>query len=67
MLNNIRTMEYIGTDSWSRPVYKCIETGNLYKDTTLGSKNPELYSCDDSFEGEPGFPIKSSLEIRFKK
>ncbi|MDD9309811.1 hypothetical protein PUS82_00500 [Cytobacillus firmus] len=65
--NNIRTMELIGVDDWSRPVYKCIETGILYKDITLGSDNPDLYSCSNDFEGEPGFPIKFDLEIHFKE
>jgi hypothetical protein len=65
--NNIRTMELIGVDDWSRPVYKCIETGNLYKDITLGSDSPELYSCGNDFDGEPAFPIKSGLEIHFKE
>lgn len=66
MKNNIRTMELIGIDFWSRPVYKCIENGILWKDITLGSDNPELYSCQNDFEGEPDCPIKSDLEIRFK-
>ncbi|MDA6131060.1 hypothetical protein OSK38_27285, partial [Escherichia coli] len=65
--NNIRTMELIGVDDWSRPVYKCIETGILYKDITLGSDNPDLYSCSNDFEGEPDFPIKYDLEIHFKE
>jgi hypothetical protein len=64
--NNIRTMELIGIDDWDRPVYKCIETGKLWKDITLGSENPELYSCQNSFDGEPDSPIKSDLEIIFK-
>lgn len=64
--NNIRTMESLGVDDWDRPVYKCIETDNLYKDITLGSENPELYSCNNSFDGEPDCPIKNDLEITFK-
>ncbi|WP_176397874.1 LPD11 domain-containing protein [Bacillus cereus] len=64
--NNVRTMEYIGTDDWSRPVFKCVETEQLFKDVTLGSNNPELYSCGNDFYGEPGFPIKNDLEIHFK-
>ena len=63
--NNIRTMELIGIDDWSRPVYKCIETNMLYKDITLGSKNVELYSCQNDIDGEPDCPIKSTLEIHF--
>jgi hypothetical protein len=65
MNNNIRTMQFIGTDDWDRPVYKCIETGILYKDITLGSEEPELYSCDNSFDGEPDCHINSDLEIHF--
>lgn len=65
--NNIRTMELLGEDFWSRPVYKCIETGHLYKDITLGSENPDLYSCGNDFDGEPDSPIKKELEIRFKE
>ena len=66
MTNNIRTMELLGVDYWDRPVYKYIETGILWKDITLGSENPELCSCQNSFEGEPDNPIKSDLEIHFK-
>ena len=64
--SNIRTMELIGVDFWDRPVYKCIETGNLWKDITLGSEKPDLYSCGNAFDGEPDCPIKNDLEIRFK-
>jgi len=63
--NNIRTMELIGEDDWSRPVYKCIETGSLWKDITLGSSKPDLYSCGNEFDGEPDCPIKQTLEINF--
>ena len=64
--NNIRTMELIGVDNWDRPVYKCIETGVLWKDITLGNETPELYSCQNSFDGEPDCSIKKDLEIHFK-
>lgn len=64
--NNIRTMELIGIDDWSRPVYKCLETGQLWKDITLRNENPELYSCQNNFDGEPDCPIKKELEIQFK-
>lgn len=66
MTKNIRTMELLGVDDWDRPVYKCIENGILWKDLTLGSEKPELYSCQNSFDGEPDCPIKSDLEIHFK-
>lgn len=65
-MENIRTMELIGVDFWSRPVYKCIETERLYKDITLGSDNPELYSCGNDFEGEPNCAIESHIKIHFK-
>lgn len=65
MDNNIRTMEYKGEDSWSRPVYQCIETGVLYKDITLGSETPYLCSCNNDFDGEPDCPIRSDLKIYF--
>ena len=64
-MGNIRTMEFIGVDSWSGPVYKCLETGQLWKDITLGSENPYLCSCQN-FDGEPDYPIKNELEIVFK-
>lgn len=59
-------MELLGVDDWDRPVYKCIENGILWKDLNLGGENPELYSCQNSFDGEPESPIKSDLEIHFK-
>ena len=65
-MSNIRTMELLGVDDWDRPTYKCIETGSLWKDITLGSDKPELCSCQNSFDGEPDSPIKSTLEIHFK-
>lgn len=65
--SNVRTMKLLGKDDWDRPVYQCIETKNLYKDITLGSDNPELYSCGNDFEGEPNCPIQSDLEIHFEK
>ncbi|MBH0158696.1 hypothetical protein IHV10_20135 [Fictibacillus sp. 5RED26] len=56
----------MGVDDWDRPVYKCIETNQLYKDITLGNdETPSLYCCGNVFEGEPGFPINSDLEVRF--
>lgn len=63
---NIRTMELVGVDYWSRPVYKCIETGKLWKDITLGNENPELHTCQNSFDGEPDCPINSNLTVQFK-
>lgn len=64
--NNIRTMEYIGMDYWSRPVYKCIENNKLWKDLSPLNDGSELYTCQNDFDGEPDCPIKKDLEIRFK-
>ncbi|MGU3568875.1 LPD11 domain-containing protein [Paenibacillus sp. D51F] len=64
---NVRTMEYVGVDDWDRPVYKCIETGSLWKDIELGKCDmPVLYSCGNVFDGEPSSPIKSDLVVVFK-
>ena len=65
MKNNIRTLEFIGVDRCNRPVYKCVENDILWKDVTLGSKNPALYSCSNAFDGEPDCPIKDSLQVSF--
>ncbi|GAB6462292.1 hypothetical protein bcgnr5390_11000 [Bacillus luti] len=63
--NNVRTMDFVGVDDHDRPVYKCIETERLFKDITLGSANPALYSCNNDFDGEPGSPINKDLTINF--
>jgi hypothetical protein len=48
---------FSGIDNWDRPVYKD-EKGRLWKDVTLGSDSPKLYSaCNGEFEGEPDMPI----------
>jgi hypothetical protein len=63
---NVRTMEFIGKDDWDRPVYKCLENGNLWKDLSDGS-TPDLYSSSNGeFDGEPCTPIKSELVVVFK-
>lgn len=65
--NNIRTMEFVGKDDWDRPVYKCAENGILWKDLSTNPEEPDLYSCQNSFYGEPDSPIKASiLEIIYK-
>lgn len=65
--NNIRTMELIGEDNLGNDVYKCIETGTLYKNVGMEGHKPELYSCGNAFDGDPSFPINSNFEIRFKE
>jgi len=68
MLNgDNRNMEFVGIDDWNNPIYKCIETNILWKDINCGDSEPiELYSCQNSFDGEPDTPIKSSLNIIFR-
>lgn len=63
---NIRMMEFIDTDAWGRPVYKCVEDGVLWKDITMGSENPKLYSCGNDFDGEPCSPISKEFKLVFK-
>lgn len=56
-------LEPIGIDSWSRPVYRD-PSGHLWKDVTLGSCSPQLYSAlDDDFDGEPDEPIGQKFMI----
>ena len=51
-------LKFIGVDDWDRPVYRDTN-GLLWKDVTLGSDTPELYSaCNNDFDGEPNMPIK---------
>jgi len=64
--NNIRTMEYTGIIDFGNPVYKCIETGILFKDLNDRSyKNdiPELYSCGNEIDGDPCYPINKNITI----
>lgn len=63
--NNIRTMEFLGLDDWSRPVYKCIESNTLYKDLSANYEIPELCSCANDFDGEPCYPINSDFKIEY--
>lgn len=66
MKSNVRTMDFIGLDDWHRPVYKCIESGSLWKDLSQDEENPELYnSSDNTMDGEPDCPIKKELEIKY--
>lgn len=51
-------LTFIGVDGWDRPVYRDTN-GRLWKDVTLDSETPDLYSaCNNEFEGEPDMPIK---------
>lgn len=60
---NILTLKPIGIDSWSRPVYED-QYGHLWKDITLGSGKPSLYSAlNDAFDGEPDLPVRRPFTI----
>lgn len=49
-------LNYIGEDSWNRPVYED-DKGNIFKDINLG--DGELALCTvSSFDGEPDTPIE---------
>lgn len=63
---NVRTMEFMEKDNWGAPVYKCIETGTLWKDMAMGKGEPDLYSCGNEFDGDPDSPIKKELTVVFK-
>ncbi len=58
-------LTFIGTDGWDRPVYRDPD-GRLWKDVTLGSSTPSLYSASgNDFDGEPDMPCRYT-EIEFK-
>ena len=60
---DILTLKFIGIDSWDRPVYRD-QSNRLWKDVTLGSTKPQLYSAlDDNFDGEPDLPIRKEFLI----
>lgn len=53
-------LNFIGTDSWSRPVFKD-EDENIFKDTNLGdgAEHGIFHLCTSyDFEGEPDTPIE---------
>ena len=59
-------LNYVGNDSWDRPVYKS-EKGNLYVDANP-RKNwlPHICTkCNNEFDGEPDTPIPNDMEIEF--
>jgi len=65
MNNNIRTMEFVCKDDWGNYVYKCVETGILYKDLEPEREQADLYSCGNEIDGEPCCPVKSEIVIIF--
>ena len=62
----IKKLNYLGDDSWNRPVYKD-ENGKLWKDTDNRKKwLGQLYSVNNNaFDGEPDCPMKENIECEF--
>ncbi len=57
-------LTFIGTDDWSRPVYRD-PNGKLWKDVTLGSDIPRLCSASgNDFDGEPDMPFRGEFELK---
>ena len=63
-----KTLIYVGTDGWNRPVY-IDANGKLWKNVLLKREQVEgLFSVvDDDFYGEPLAPMKTDKEIVFKE
>ena len=59
-----RYLEFVGVDSWDRPVYED-KNGGFWKDTNLGKGTPYLHrSCpSDDFDGEPDYPINDEYVL----
>lgn len=59
------TLIYIGSDSWSRPVYECNE--RFFVDTDPRShRRPHICTkCNNEFDGEPDTPISEDIEVEF--
>ena len=68
-MKKIMTMEFLTIDDWSNDIYRCIETGILYKDLSLPHINkPELYSCGNEIDGDPCYPLDMvNIELIFKE
>ncbi len=59
----MKILNFIGVDSWGRPVYKD-ESGRLWKDVNLGRGVPSLHSSSSNdFEGEPDMPLRDAYVI----
>lgn len=56
-------MQFVDVDGFSADVYRCIETGILWKDLMPDSEQPSLYSCGNEIDGDPCYPINPKFEI----
>lgn len=62
-MGHIRKLRYIGTDWWSRPVYKD-QAGKIWVDINLGEGVPFLHSVvDNEMDGEPDRPLRGEYRI----
>lgn len=63
------TMKFITVDNWDNDVYRCTETGILYKDLSLShSCKPDLYSCGNEIDGDPCYPLdETNIELIFEE
>lgn len=57
------TLNYIGRDSWSRPVYE--SNGELYVDVNpRRDYSPKIYTkYRNAFDGEPCDPVKAEFKF----
>lgn len=58
-------MKFVCLDFFDRPVYRCLENNILWKDLSDNGEPPQLYSCQNEVDGEPGYPINKDLEVVF--
>ena len=58
-------LEFVGCDSWDRPVYKCEDS--LYVDTDpRADRAPSICTkANNEFDGEPDWPISEDTEVEF--
>ena len=68
-MRKIMTMEFLMDDDWSNGIWKCIETGVIYKDMSPSyNGKPELYSCGNEIDGDPCYPLDTAnIELKFKE
>jgi hypothetical protein len=62
---NKLTLNYIGCDSWDRPVYE--NENRLYVDVDpRKSRKPDICTKQNNeFDGEPNYHISDDIEIEF--
>jgi len=57
-------LNYVGRDSWDRPVYEC--GSKLFVDVDPRSDHPDICTkSDNNFDGEPDYPISRDINVVF--